>query len=331
MKARRAMLHRKLDRMLRTGSAVVAVGLVIGCFSAVSAEPAIGTERPTPTHVSTFGVLRVEAYGSGSPAMVFVPGLACGSWVWDSAVREYAPTHAVYIVTLAGFDGLPAPAAPGIDGAEKSLLEVLTKLKLDRPVIVGHSLGGYIALRFGAEHPDLVRGIVAVDEPPVLPPFARDTPEERKREGNRFFDRVAGLTPEQFGAGQEKVIATMVSDPRKADQVAALAAKSDPATVAAYGRDLYAADLRPDLKKLTVPVLEIAPVPAKAADFEGPQALTQTPEQRAAMYRSYYASLFPGAPSVEVETVFDSLHFIMIDQPQALYAAISRFIGAFPQ
>jgi hypothetical protein len=93
---------------------------------------------------------------------------------------------------------------------------------------------------------------------------------------------------------------------------------------------LYAADLRPELKKLTVPVVEIAPVPTNAADCEGPQALTQTPAQRAAIYRSFYASLFPGAPSAEVVTVFDSLHFVMIDQPQALYAAISRFIATLP-
>jgi pimeloyl-ACP methyl ester carboxylesterase len=324
------MLNRGLDMMRRTGLAVVALGLVVGRLSAVSAEPPIGTERPTPTHVSTIGGLRVEAYGSGAPAMVFIPGLACGSWVWDSAVRHYAPTHAVYVVTLAGFDGLPAAAAPGIDGAEASLLELLTTLKLDRPIIVGHSLGGFIALRFGTEHAELIRGIVAVDEPPVLPPFARDTPAERKVEANRFFDRVSGLTPAQFGAGQKKVIATMVGDPTKADQVAVLAARSDPATVAAYGRDLYAADLRPELKKLTVPVLEIAPVPTKAADYEGPQALTQTPEQRAAAYRGYYASLFPGAPSVEVVAITDSLHFVMIDQPQALYAAISRFITTLP-
>lgn len=69
---------------------------------------------------------------------------------------------------------------------------------------------------------------------------------ERKTAANRFFDRVCGLTPAQFGAGQQRIIATMVSDPIEADQVAALAAKSDPATTAAYGRDLYAADLRRD-------------------------------------------------------------------------------------
>jgi len=95
--------------------------------------------------------VRVERYGAGTPAMIFVPGLSSGSWVWDGAVKTYAGTHAVYLVTLAGFGGLPAPSGPALAGADASLLQLLSQEKLVRPIVVGHSLGGFLALRFGTE------------------------------------------------------------------------------------------------------------------------------------------------------------------------------------
>jgi len=92
--------------------------------------------------------------------MIFIPGLGCGSWVWDGAVKAYAAKHAVYVVTLAGFDGIPAPANPSIDAADASLLQLLTAEKLDRPILVGHSLGGLVLLRLLERFPGLPPGRV---------------------------------------------------------------------------------------------------------------------------------------------------------------------------
>ncbi|WP_374011345.1 alpha/beta fold hydrolase [Massilia sp. Se16.2.3] len=43
--------------------------------------------------------------------MILIPGLATGGWVWQEVVREFAPTRALYVVTLPGFDG-----RPGVNG-----------------------------------------------------------------------------------------------------------------------------------------------------------------------------------------------------------------------
>jgi pimeloyl-ACP methyl ester carboxylesterase len=302
--------------------------LVVSAFSAAIAdEVPLGQDRPIPKSVMTVGTMRVETYGTGSPALVFIPGLDCGSWVWDSAVRLYESTHTVYVVTLAGFDGLPAPARPTIDGADASLLELLTKHENDRPVLIGHSLGGFLALRFGSEHSDLVRGIVAVDGTPVFIPLLTSTPEQRLKIGDGFAAQLSTLSAQEFTAGQLDVISKMVTDPAKAAQVAALTGKSDAKATGAYARDLYVADLRPQLKNLTAPTLEIAPVPTKPAPYEGPQAASESQAQRSAGYQSFYQALFPGAPNVQVVPIANSLHFVMIDQPDLLYDAITHFIG----
>lgn len=320
-----------LRRVLHPASLLCA--LVLWSSSASLAEtataPAPVNAGPNPK-VSTVGTLRVERYGSGSPAMIFIPGLACGSWVWDGAVKEYAAKHAVYVVTLAGFDGVPASANPSIDGADASLLQLLTSEKLDRPILVGHSLGGFLALRFGTEHATLVRAVVSVDGTPVFPTFAQMTAEQRIAAAKGIGAQLASATPDQFAANEKRMVAAMVTAPTDAERVAAYSANSDPKAVAAYATDLFAADLRPQLPQLTVPTLEVAPVPTTPAAFEPPAAATTTMADREAGYKAFYTGLFVGAPKITVETIPNSRHFIMIDQPQALFAAIDAFVAGLP-
>jgi pimeloyl-ACP methyl ester carboxylesterase len=303
--------------------------LVLSSSSESSAQTAIGSDRPVPASVTTVGTLRVERYGNGSPAMIFVPGLSCGSWVWDDAVKKYAATHALYVVTLAGFDGLPAPAgtAAPLDLADASLLTLIENEKLDRPILIGHSLGGHLAIRFGTEHAALLRGIVSIDGTPVFPTLAQSTPDQRAAVASQITAQIGSATPDQYALVEKQTIAAMVTDPTSAAQVAALTSKSDSHAVAAYASELYAADLRPQLPKLTVPTLEIAPVPTIPATYEGSQAANMPMADREAIYKGFYASLFPGAPNLRVVTIPNSRHFIMVDQPNALYDAISTFIA----
>jgi len=199
-----------------------------------------------------------------------------------------------------------------------------------RPIVVGHSLGGYLALRLGTEHPGLVRGIVSVDGTPVFTPFAQMTADQRGAAADRISDQMRAATPEQYAASQAQTIATMVTAADDGKRVATRASTSDRKAVAAYASDLFRADLRPELVKLTVPTLEIAPVPMTPAPYEGPQAATASMTDRQAGYKQFYGSLFAGAPQLTIVTVPNSKHFVMVDQPKALFDAITSFVGALP-
>lgn len=263
--------------------------------------------------------------------MIFVPGLSCGAWVWADAVKQYAGTHTVYLVTLAGFDGLPAPVGNALDAADESLGQLITTEKLDRPIVVGHSLGGFLALRFGTEHAALVRGIVAVDGLPVYAPLIQMSAEQRTTTATTIAAQMRAAPPDQFAAQQKATLATMISAPADVDRVAVLAAKSDQRATADYFGDLLAADLRPQLTKLTVPTLEIAPVPTTPQAYEGPQAATSSMAERQAGYEAYYTSLFPGVLNLRVKAIPNSKHFVMIDQPKELFDAITSFVQALPR
>jgi hemoglobin-like flavoprotein len=51
---------------------------------------------------------------------------------------------------------------------------------------------------------------------------------------------------------------------------------------------------------------------------------------RAAGYKAFYTSLFPAAPNVTVVMIPNSKHFIMIDQPKALFDTITAFVAKLP-
>ncbi len=101
--------------------------------------------------------------------MILIPGLASGAWVWRDSIAALQGEHRVYAVTLAGFDGRPAVKGDVLAQAAASLHALIASQRLDRPVLIGHSLGGTLALQFATTHSDLIAGVVAVDGLPVFP------------------------------------------------------------------------------------------------------------------------------------------------------------------
>jgi len=102
---------------------------------------------------TTVGTLKVQRHGDHGRPVILIPGLQGGPWVWQQTIEQLQKNHVVYAVTLAGFDGMPAPADGGnlFDRADASLLLLIEQHKIDKPVLVGHSLGGTLALRFAGE------------------------------------------------------------------------------------------------------------------------------------------------------------------------------------
>ena len=111
---------------------------------------------PTPGVTASsgqVGTLKFEVHGTRGRPVILIPGLEGGPWVWKDTIARLEKNHVVYAVTLAGFDGMPAPARKTglVDQADASLLQLIEQRHIDRPVLVGHSLGGTLALRFAGE------------------------------------------------------------------------------------------------------------------------------------------------------------------------------------
>ena len=273
---------------------------------------------------SQVGTLKVERHGEHGRPVILIPGLQGGSWVWQQTIARLQKEHVVYAVTLAGFDGMPSPADGShlFDRADASLLQLIEQQKLVKPVLVGHSLGGTLALRFAGEHADLISGVVAVDGLPIFPGMERASAEQRQAMAAQMREKMAVATPAQFQAQALSYMQKVgVIDPQLAARYAPMNARSDIKASAQYMAEDLSDDLRPGLKNANVPILEISPY--YAPDFSQPP--TQFSE---AQKTAYYQSLLADAPNAKVVSISPSRHFVMLDQPAKFQHALDDFLKA---
>jgi pimeloyl-ACP methyl ester carboxylesterase len=310
----------------------VAVALTVAGLSAAPGHAAEASAPQANRFAATIapaerfeidGVL-VERHGSRGRPLILIPGLASGGWVWQETVRAYSKDHAVYVLTLPGFDGRPPAPGNAFASARNTVIKLMEQRRLDRPVIVGHSLGATLALAVAEDRPAQVGGVVAIDGLPVMPGTEDLPPAERGRYAQGMKARMAGMvgmnSRTQFAAQQQAYMRTTGSvDMGRADDIALLTGRSDPASVGQYAADVLELDLRPGLKDIQAPVLVIAP-------FFEPDGAQQGLSVQAKA--DYYRSLLAGAPRVEAVTVAPARHFAMIDQPQQVNDAIRKYLSS---
>src|SRR5262249_21387662 len=113
-------------------------------------------------NVTTPEPFTVRVAGHG-PAMILVPGLSCPGEVWDSTVAHYQDRYEMHVLSIAGFAGVPRVPGAMLTPIREALAQYIRAHRLEKPVILGHSLGGFVALDLAAHHPDLPGPLVIVD------------------------------------------------------------------------------------------------------------------------------------------------------------------------
>jgi pimeloyl-ACP methyl ester carboxylesterase len=119
---------------------------------------------PEPRHVP----LAYELSGKGIP-VVFLHGLTFDRGTWRPIVDRLGDRVLAIAVDLPGHGQSSGSALP-LERLAALIRARLDDLGVQRPVVVGHSMSGGLAMAYAAEHP--VRGAVNVDQPPDLRPFA---------------------------------------------------------------------------------------------------------------------------------------------------------------
>jgi pimeloyl-ACP methyl ester carboxylesterase len=291
---------------------------------AARAAAAAGPFAPPAAPAASFdaGTLHIDKYGTGKQPLVLIPGLASGPWTWYGTIARFAPDYSVYVVSLPGFDGRAATdKKPLFAQFATDFWAMLAANKMERPVVVGHSLGGTLAIALAEEHPERLSGIVALDGLPVFPTLASATAKQREAAAADVAHRFASLSPDKELESEKRFMSTIgTNKPEVVEAAAKLAARSDPRAIAAWLQEDFANDLRPNLAKINIPFLEI--IPYNAPDAKPPMAYTK--EQTLAFYRSLVA----GAPKVTVVAIEPSRHFVMLDQPEEFYKSLRQFLSS---
>jgi pimeloyl-ACP methyl ester carboxylesterase len=154
--------------------------------------------------------LNTISSGSGSP-IVFIHGLGMSASTWNACGAELADRFHVVAIDLPGHGDSPCPDEPEAFTRDAALADIDAVLAtLDEPaILVGHSLGGYLALAHAATRPDTARGVIVLNTGPGF----RD-PEKRegwnarsRRNWHRFGvpERVAALNLQEDSVVMDRV------------------------------------------------------------------------------------------------------------------------------
>lgn len=136
-------------------------------------------------------VLAYDQAGEGDPALVFVHGLSCHGGFWTAQLTHFAASHRVLGVDLRGHGDSDAPRQRyTITGFADDLAWICAELDVACPVVVGHSLGGLVALELSASYPGRLSAAVLIDS--VLLPTGN-----RASTVDRLVARLRGDDPDR--------------------------------------------------------------------------------------------------------------------------------------
>jgi len=153
------------------------------------------------------------------PTLILLPGIFGGTSVWGPTMRLLAGRHCMCALDLPGLAKATAGRVTVVD-ASIALAAWLEHAEVDRPVLVGHSLGGTVALVVAANRPDLVGGLVLVDAPAVpigrgmarsLASVIRSTRQEPNRSWGNTFGDVWRMRPHVLWRACRDILSTDAS------------------------------------------------------------------------------------------------------------------------
>ncbi len=298
-------------KTLRAFMLAAAIGWTAGTVSSPAQAEPVRVEAPA----FASDRLSVEVMGRG-PDVILIPGFASSRDVWRPLAQRLAATHRVHLVQLAGFAGEPWTNG---DGAfVQPVVDELARYAatLNRPAVIGHSMGGLTGLMLAQQHPEAVGRVMSVDSLPFFSTLygPTATAETAKPFAEQAAAGILNADAAGYRVQQERTAAGMMrSEAGRADMVEWSMA-SDRQAMASAIRDVMTTDARPGLAAMTTPVWAVY-----AADANG-----GTP---AAMADGMWGREYAALPGVKLVRVDDSRHFIMTDQPERLGALVDEFLA----
>lgn len=235
------------------------------------------------------GIVHYEVLGRG-PGILFLHSWI-GSWrYWIPTMQALSARYRTYAIDLWGFGDTSKRAARYTLDAQVDLaLRFVDYLGVAKLALVGHGLGGAVALRFAAHHPQLVARLMTISTPLN---GASINPKFNSSSVPVLLDWLVGK-----GAGSAEIVAE--------------ASKIDPSVIQASLREIANTDLSAGLAQTTVPTLIV--------HGEKDAAIAQPPTAR--LDNS-------ARPNLHCMSFEDGQHFPMLDDPPKFNRLVADFLEA---
>jgi pimeloyl-ACP methyl ester carboxylesterase len=268
-------------------------------FAAALPAPLVAAAPFQPSRI------HVAVHGRG-PDVILVHGLSASRGVWNGTVAAM-PGYRYHMVQILGFAG----TAPGGNAKGRVAAPVADEIaryiaanRLQRPAIVGHSMGGSIAMMLAARHPQAVGRVMVVDMTPS-PAQLLGT----KAATLRPFAQILGSEI----AGTDRLRRDLKGLIGRFGSTDWLETRSDGGVVGRSLEELISTDLTAELPRIAAPMTVVYACP-------DPLKLSRPRIDR------FYARAYARRPSTRLVAVERSGHTIMHDQPAAFRAALKEFL-----
>ena len=250
----------------------------------------------------------VTVQGKGEPILLF-PGFTCTERVWEETVQFLSKKYECHSFTFAGFGDVKPIEKPWLSKVKKAIEKYVSDKNLKKPSIIGHSLGGTLALWLSSSKPDIYKKILIVDGLPsvgalMVPNFKSD----QIGYDNPYSKRQLEMNDEDFKKMATQTATFMSLNKEKHQQIINWILASDRETYVYGYVDLMKLDLREEISKITVPVKLLA------ATYPNKQ-----------MVEKNYTSQYENLKHIEIAYADDSAHFIMFDKPEWYQKQVANF------
>ena len=221
--------------------------------------------------------------------LVLIHDVGSRATVWDEVTPFLIGTFDVHAFELAGHGSTQPIAEPSIEKEAARLDDFLADNDIEYPTLVGHGIGGMIALRYTLDHPSRVYRLILIDTAPKQ----LATPEQKKQ----LIDLLAG----DYGQTVAERALNMSPNPVIADQLVDTALRTDSASFIGLLLSTMDLDMTPELDTLSVPLLVV-----------GSEMMFPASENSQAIL---YAVGFGHARSLSFKRIVGAGHFVMLEQP----------------
>lgn len=264
-------------------------------------------------------IITVNTIGTGQP-MILIHGMSCSADVWEEVADHYKSRYEIHLVTIAGFGNPETVESPEIlKSVKEELISYVKNNNLNQPVLMGHSMGGFISLWTASEEPGLFSKIISVDGLPYFPVLIMPgiTPETVQPIVEMMQSQMTGQTPEATRVTQEMMIASMIGDETYRPRVVEMGLNSNSDVIARAMGEMYTTDLRPDVQNITIPILVLG-------SWYAYRDYGVTKESTTAAFNAQFST----TPNVQIDIADTALHFIFYDDPEWFFSKVDTFLDS---
>lgn len=252
----------------------------------------------------------VETLGSGLPVL-YLPGFATPGTVWEDTVEHLNLERTSYLFSYAGFNGNKPIAMPWYATIKNAIVAYIIENKMSDVIIVGHSMGGNLAVDIAAELPSKVSKLIIVDALPCMREIMMpNVPVENLYYESPYNKQMLSMDAEQFKNMAVMMASNMTLNEAKKVEIANWLTNADRKTWVYGYTDLLKLDLRPILTQVKCETLILG------ASFPNVEVAQKN-------YEDQYGNL----AKKTIIMANNSKHFLMFDQPEWFYAEVADFLA----